>query len=130
MSLPRAGKGQDSIDYRFQLTAEHALHNVEEFAMATHRRSEHLDLPKEDVSKIGLGSKTRRRPTRERAPSRPSGAQASPPCIGADVSDDNIHTAFIGKVTNAFVEFLVCVIDKKVRADFLRPPKFFSSARR
>src|SRR5690349_6573093 len=130
MALPRFGKRQDSIDHRFQLPAEHALHDVEELAMAAHRRSEHLNLPEEYVPKIGLGSKTRGSATGEYTSAAPRRTSASHPCIGSDVIDDNINPALIREVPNSFVEFLCRVIDQEVGAEFLRPLKFFSIARR
>src|SRR3989442_3439805 len=128
--LPGFRKRQDSIDDRSQLASKNALHDIEEFAGTAHRGSEHLQLPEENVAKVGLGSKTRRGAASEHPATPPCGAEAAHPSLRADVIDDNIDAASIREVSNLLIEFVGPVIDQKVGAELFRALKFFIAARR
>src|SRR5438105_3723300 len=98
--------------------------------MVAHRCSDDLELAKENLPKIGLRRKTRRRAACEQAAPTACRAQAADPGVCADVIDDNIDAALVRQVTDFPVELLRLVIDEEVRAKLSRSLELFIAAGR
>src|SRR5262249_32426220 len=115
---------QHAIDYWFQLSSKHALHDIEKFPVAAHRRSDYLELPKENLTQVGLRCKTCRGATRQHAAAATRRAKASNPGIGADIVDDNIHASFVGQLANLLIELVGLVVDEEIGAELACPLEF------
>src|SRR5262249_34354084 len=111
---PRFGQRQYLVDDGFQLATENAFHDVEEFALGSHGRTDNLNLSVEDMTQIRLWGESGRRAASQYPAAFSRRPQRSHPGVVADVIYHDVHSTPGGDVANALVEFLILVVDQNV----------------
>src|SRR5437867_3261884 len=111
---------EDSVYDRLEAAHEHELHDLLEFPPVRHRRTEHGELPPEEVSRIELEQRAGRRARDHDAAPFPEAPHGVLERRLADMIDDDIDAALPREFPNRLGPRDRLVVDEDIRAERLR----------